>query len=59
MRGTPKAIAFLYDNNNRNSRSMFKNATNVDEVERLTGIDFFPNLKDDIEKDVESVRGYF
>ncbi|MBR1400305.1 MAG: DNA/RNA non-specific endonuclease [Prevotella sp.] len=57
--GTPKAIGFLYDNSNRNSRSLFKNATNVDEIEKLTGIDFFPNLRDDIERDVEAVRGYF
>ena len=38
---------------------MFSHATTVDEVERLTGIDFFPQLDDKIEDDVEAVRGYF
>ena len=59
MHEKPKAIGFLYDNSSRNPRSMFKNATNVDEVERQTGIDFFPNLRDVIENEIEADRGYF
>ena len=59
MDGKPKAIGFIYDNNGRNSEKMFSHATTVDEVERLTGIDFFPQLDDKIEDDVEAVRGYF
>ena len=55
----PKAIGFIYENSSHNSRSLFKNATNVDEIEQLTGIDFFPNLRDDIEKKIEANRGYF
>lgn len=58
-RGTPKAIGFIYDNSGSNSERMFSHATNIDEIERLTGIDFFPRLRDSIEKDVEAVRGYF
>ncbi|MBR5037147.1 MAG: DNA/RNA non-specific endonuclease [Prevotella sp.] len=55
----PKAIGFIYENSSHNSRSMFKNATNVDEIEQLTGIDFFPNLRDEIENRIEAIRGYF
>jgi endonuclease G len=59
MDGNPKAIGFIYDNNGRNSEKMFSHATTVDEVERLTGIDFFPQLDDKIEDVVEATRGYF
>lgn len=55
----PKAIGFIYENSSHNSRSLFKNATNVDDIEELTGIDFFPNLRDNIEKKIEANRGYF
>ena len=55
----PKAIGFIYENSSHNSRSLFKNATNVDEIEQLTGIDFFPKLRDDIETRIEATRGYF
>jgi len=59
MQDGPKAIGFIYDNNGRNSEKMFSHATTVDEVERLTGIDFFPQLDDKIEDVVEATRGYF
>ncbi len=59
MQDTPKAIGFIYDNNSRNSPKMFSHATTIDEVERLTGIDFFPSLEDRIENVVEAERGYF
>ena len=58
-KGTPKAIGFIYDNDGHNSEKMFSHATTVDEVERLTGIDFFPRLEDKIENLVEANRGYF
>ena len=38
---------------------MFSHATTIDEIERLTGIDFFPSLEDKIENVVEAERGYF
>ena len=38
---------------------MFKNATTIDEVEQLTGINFFPQLDDVTEDRVEAERGYF
>lgn len=55
----PKAIGFIYDNNSHNSNKMFSHATTIDEIERLTGIDFFPSLEDKIENVVEAERGYF
>ena len=59
MQDKPKAIGFIYDNNSHNSSKMFSHATTVDEIERLTGIDFFPTLEDKIEDVVEAERGYF
>ncbi len=59
MKEKPMAIGFIYDNNGHNSEKMFSHATTVDEVERITGIDFFPALNDQTESSVEAVRGYF
>lgn len=59
LQDKPKAIGFIYDNNSHNSHKMFSHATNVDEIERLTGIDFFPAVDDKIENVVEAERGYF
>jgi len=56
--GSPKAIGFIYPNAS-SGRKMFSYATTVDEVERQTGIDFFPRLDDKIENRVEAERGYF
>ena len=52
-KGTPRAIGFIYKNAKGN-RSLDAYVNTVDEVERITGIDFFPALPDDIEKQVES-----
>jgi endonuclease G len=54
MKPEPKAIGFVYENHGHNNPKMFQNATTVDEVERLTGINFFPNLPDDVERTVEA-----
>lgn len=49
----PKAIGFIFKNLSGNHP--LKNYVNsVDEVERITGIDFFPALPDDVEKKVEA-----
>lgn len=53
MNGKPKAIGFIYKNGDGN-RPKGDYANSVDEVERITGIDFFPALPDDIEKKVEA-----
>ena len=53
MNGTPKAIGFIYKNQPcNNPQSSYVNS--IDQVERITGFDFFPNLPDEIEEIVES-----
>lgn len=53
MNPSPKGIGFIYKNADGN-RPKGDYANSVDEVERITGIDFFPSLPDDIEKMVEA-----
>ena len=53
MGENPKAIGFIYKNTGGN-RPKGDYVNTVDEVERLTGIDFFPALPDDVEKRVEA-----
>lgn len=53
MNGTPKAIGFIYKNHPcNNPKSSYVNT--VDQIERITGYDFFCNLPDDIEAQVEA-----
>jgi endonuclease G len=53
MKGTPKAIGFVFKNEGgRRSKSEYMNT--VDDVERITGMDFFPALPDSIEDRVEA-----
>lgn len=49
----PKAIGFVYKNES-GSRPMESYVTTVDEVERITGIDFFTALPDEVERVVEA-----
>lgn len=53
MEGTPKAIGFIYKNEAGN-RPKGDYVNSVDEVERITGIDFFPSLPDSVESRVEA-----
>ncbi len=53
LTGTPKAIGFIYKNADGN-RPKGDYANSVDEVERITGIDFFASLPDDVERKVEA-----
>ena len=46
-------MVFIYKNNEGNN-PLDSYVNTVDEVERITGIDFFPALPDDIEKAVEA-----
>ena len=49
----PKAIGFIVRNNEgKKKRDQYVNT--VDEVERITGIDFFPALPDEIENEIEA-----
>lgn len=49
----PKAIGFIFKNTAGNHR-LDKYVNSVDEVERITGINFFPALPDDVEREVEA-----
>jgi len=51
--GTPKAIGFVYRNEGK-KQSREQAVYSVDEIERMTGIDFFPELDDRIELKVEA-----
>lgn len=53
MSGTPKAIGFIYKNHPcNNPKSSYVNS--IDQVERITGLDFFPNLPDELEEQIEA-----
>ena len=51
MKGNPKAIGFICGNGEDNQQPQI---LSVDDVERITGIDFFAALPDDIERRVEA-----
>lgn len=53
MTERPKAIGFIYKNTGGN-RPKGDYVNTVDEVERITGFDFFPSLPDDVEERVEA-----
>ncbi|MDE7438786.1 MAG: DNA/RNA non-specific endonuclease [Muribaculaceae bacterium] len=53
----PRAIAFVYPNMSAPG-NMQNYVTTVDEVEKLTGFDFFYTLPDEIENDVESKSSF-
>ena len=49
----PKAIGYIVKNN-EGTKKKDQYVNTVDEVERITGIDFFPALPDDIENELEA-----
>lgn len=53
MEGEPKAIGFIY-RNEANNKTMLSYVNTVDDVERLTGLDFFSALPDEVEREVEA-----
>ncbi len=53
LKGTPKAIGFIFENTDKSHPRSYYVKT-VDQVERATGLDFFPNLADQIERRVEA-----
>jgi endonuclease G len=53
LQGEPKAIGFIYKNKPGN-RPMGDYINSVDEIERITKIDFFPFLSNEVEKRVEA-----
>ena len=57
LQGTPKAIGFVIRNNEgKKKRDHYINT--VDDVERITGINFFPSLPDEIENEVEAYANF-
>ena len=52
-KGKPRAVGFIYKNSEGN-RPLDAYVNSVDQVERITGYDFFPLLPDDVEDIVES-----
>ena len=49
----PKAIGFIYKNEDGN-RPKADYVNSIDQVERITGIDFFPTLPDQLEQSIEA-----
>lgn len=53
--GTPRAVGFVYRNEGV-KQSRAEAARSIDEIEHLTGIDFFPALDDETEAKVERAK---
>lgn len=53
----PRGIGFIYPNMS-SPGDMRNYAMSIDDVEKETGIDFFPNLPDDVEEKIESVASF-
>lgn len=51
---SPEALAFLLPNTAMTGRDISEFLTSIDEIERLTGIDFFANLPDSQEEALEA-----
>jgi len=49
----PAALGFIYANDGKN-QPMSQTVRSVDEIEKITGMDFFHNVKDEIEDRVEA-----
>jgi len=52
-----KAIAFLVPHE-KSEKGLYQFFTSIDEIETLTGIDFFPELPDEIENKIEKSSDY-
>ena len=52
-----KAIAFLVPHA-ESDKGLYQFVTSIDEIERLTGIDFFPELPNDLENELEKSTSY-
>ncbi|MCO4823001.1 MAG: DNA/RNA non-specific endonuclease [Flavobacteriaceae bacterium] len=55
--GDPKMIGFLMEHENSN-KALYHYVVAVDKIEALTGIDFFPQLDDEIEDPLEASSSY-
>jgi endonuclease G len=57
MQGTPKAIGFIFKNDS-SSQPMRDQIKSVDEIEEITGLDFFSALPDSIEDKIEAISEF-
>lgn len=55
--GKTKMIAFLLPHEN-SEKPLYEFVVTVDEIEKLTGIDFFPQLEDALENKLEALSSY-
>ena len=55
--GKYKVIAFLVPNT-KSDKPLYSFTVSVDDIEKITGIDFFPNLEDSIENKLEKNKDY-
>ena len=55
--GTPKALGFIYEHVSGH-RNMSSRVCSVDQVERITGFDFFAALPDNVENRVEATANF-
>ena len=55
--GKCKVIAFLVPNA-KSDKPLYSFTVSVDDIEKITGIDFFPNLEDSIENKLEKNKDY-
>ena len=53
LQGEPKALGFIYPND-AEKHPMSQSVCSVDDVEKITSIDFFSSLPDELEKTIES-----
>ncbi len=54
----PKVLAMIFPQTAKPNASLLEFVSNVDEVERLTGLDFFWQLSDGIENNIEQSKNY-
>lgn len=52
---TGEVLAFILPNENLSGRNINEFLTSVDEIERLTGLNFLKKLPDQIENEVEAL----
>lgn len=57
MDGTPKALGFIYEHVSGH-KNMGSRVCSVDQVERITGFDFFAALPDNVENRVEATANF-
>lgn len=55
--GKPKVLAFLLPHEN-SRQPLYNFVVSINEIEAITGIDFFPELDDDLEGNLESSSSY-